>query len=640
LVAFFFFFFSPLSSLFLPSFIPPTHPGRLVVRQLLESNLDATIVAFVRDYDKVRTMIVPSCYKVGSKRCVLPLKGVYKRYSDVFLFSTVHLEKKAIRVLYDDMVVLKRNNKKHVGPKLQIVEGNLVPPQELPGYNDDDQVQRQQDDDDEWMKRAQSAAAFYGKSIEDFNDDGASSSSSINRNSDSSSSTGSSSGDESSLQEAIRGCTTIISCVGSVRPTNLWTDILARPVIRLWQHDVSRWCTDARHPYYVAYATTRKALELAEREQLRREMAVAAAAITAENNESDHHDASNAAAMLRHSSRDKNQIPPRIRFIRISDLCVAQKPWQFIPVLTNMFHSMVFRYQDMAERLLESSALIDTVVLRPGDLVDDERDIKTTSLQVNPSGRVPTPARVGRGDVAALAVAAALFQSEKKTSMQQQQLMRNSTDSSTSRDHQHQNQPTQEQQQKSQPPIHYTLAVRWTGGAEAMSPYPAQGSRKNGLPTATLCMQAALKSLRTQEKRKANSHSSSSSLQKSFSTSSSSSYSETVLEFAKSKLQQQRRKKQKLKPWGIFVTLPVYFCLFLMLRNMISIIYMALSYVPGFTTRVAPAMARLIGTVAALVHYLCNHVGSLAQAFLPEQVAPLIPKWLRMRHGSPTYITL
>lgn len=28
--------------------------GRLVVRQLLESNLDATIVAFVRDYDKVR----------------------------------------------------------------------------------------------------------------------------------------------------------------------------------------------------------------------------------------------------------------------------------------------------------------------------------------------------------------------------------------------------------------------------------------------------------------------------------------------------------------------------------------------------------------------------------------------------------
>ncbi len=257
--------------------------GRLVIRQLLEmESSDMTIVAFVRDYDK------------------------------------------AIRVLYDDMIVAKTNKK---GPKLDIVEGDLVPPEELPGFE-------MQDHEDEklWLQNAKSAATFFGNQVQDY--DNRELLPDINE----------------SLEEAIKGCSTVISCLGAFRPTNLWTDILARPLWRLLQPDVSRWCKDRRHPYYVHYASTRKVLGCIEREQRRRE-AVANEALAEGGNVS----------------------VPRIRFIRISDLCVGQKPWHFVPLVTNVVQSVVFRYHEMAEQLLESSSKVETVVLRPGDLVDDER---------------------------------------------------------------------------------------------------------------------------------------------------------------------------------------------------------------------------------------------------------------------------
>lgn len=211
------------------------------------------------------------------------------------------------------MVVLKSRNKQG-GPKLQIVGGDLVPPQELPGY---DQSMAFQQEEAEWLHRAQSAAAFYGKTVQDYD----------NRNDAADDAANTDESDES-LQEAIRGCTTILSCVGSVRPTNVWNDYLSRPLIRMFRHDVSRWCTDARHPYYVTYLSTRKALEHAEREQLRREMAAAATAASQDDDESSSSSSSSTTArsMLHRRNNNNNSHPPRIRFIRISDLCVAQKP--------------------------------------------------------------------------------------------------------------------------------------------------------------------------------------------------------------------------------------------------------------------------------------------------------------------------
>lgn len=367
--------------------------GRLVVRQLLETTSlgEATIVAVVRDYDK------------------------------------------ACRVLYDDLVVAKRGRNK---PRLQIIEGDLVPPEELPGFElvDDSPHDREQ-----WIKRATSAATFYGNSVSDYDDKRDGNWEPLGN---------------VALKEAITGCTVIISCVGTVRPTNVWTDFLARPFYRILHKDVRSWCRDPRHPFYVHYSTTQKALAYAEKEQMRRD-----AVIGSMDDEE-----------LEHLKRRSKSTSTRIRFVRISDLCVAQQPWYFIPLITNIMHSLVFRYHDMAERLLESSPHIDTFVIRPGDLCDDERNVTTTALQVDSSGSLPLPSRVGREDVAALAIASAFFREPDRS------------DANADR-----NQHSSRSQQGAK---HHTLAVRWVG--DQIYPYPPQGCRGDGHLDALSGLQAAL----------------------------------------------------------------------------------------------------------------------------------------------------
>jgi hypothetical protein len=487
--------------------------GRLVVQQLLESNVDMTVVAFVRDYDK------------------------------------------ACRVLYDDILVTKRSKTgpggkgRSRGPNLQIVEADLVPPEELPGYEDEEETS--------WRKRAKSAASFYRNSVENYDDrDQISEGVQVNE----------------ALQEAVKGCTAIISCVGSVRPTNLWTDILERPILRLLRKDVSRWCKDARHPYYVNFASTRKALNYAEREQLRRE-----AALTVSDSDD-----------TQASTKEKESVP-RIRFIRISDLCLASQPWSFVPLVTNTMHSMVFRYQDMAERLLEASSLIETVVLRPGDLVDEDRDVQTTSLQVCPSGRLPSPSRVGRDDVAALAVSAALFDS--KTS---------SKDDKNSEAGEH----------EIEEPFHYTLAVRWAG--EDLSPFPAQGRLKDGMPDANLCLQDALRKLSTDRAKP--------SLRR---TKRRAAYPETVLRFATT-LQASRRSK----PYGVCVAVPLYLILALFAR---SLFHSVASFFPG-QRWIRPVFTPVWDFIAMSIAAVMARVGVLFQGRLPSW------KWVSWR-ANPKYIS-
>jgi hypothetical protein len=248
---------------------------------------------------------------------------------DMLVVGVVRNYDKAIHVLYDDLVLAKPKK----GPRLQIIEGDLVPQEDLPAtsrFDDDDEEEEQ------WKLRAKSASSFYGNKVEDYD----------NRHllPDA----------NEALEEAIKDASIIISCVGDVRKMNLWSDAIARPFLRLLKKDVSGWCRDKSHPFYVHYATTRKALGYAEREQIRRQASLVADA------EAQGVDPSNVQA-------------PRVRFLRISDNSVAQPPWHFIPLVTNTMHSMVFRYQEMAENLLSRSELVDSVVIRPGDLVDDER---------------------------------------------------------------------------------------------------------------------------------------------------------------------------------------------------------------------------------------------------------------------------
>eukprot|EP00536_Pseudo-nitzschia_multiseries_P009498 jgi/Psemu1/200814/e_gw1.265.56.1 len=429
--------------------------GRHVIRQLMEMrDVDMEIVALVRSFDK------------------------------------------ATKVLYEDefMPVIAKRNNNHRGPKLTIVKGDLVPPEELPGF-----VQEDTEEDRLWRERAGSASLYYGNDVEDY-DNGLPD---VNE----------------ALEDSIKDCTTIISCVGSVRRTHLWHDILARPFVRLLKADVSSWCKDGRHPYYVNYASTRKALGYAEREQLRREATV--------------------ATMAEAEGLKPEQIHvPRIRFIRISDVCVDYRPWDIVPVVANAVHSLVFRYHEMAERLLEESSLIETVVLRPGDLVDEERDVNTTSVQVSSTGRVPSPALVGREDVAALAVAAATFVTQNRTNG----------------DH------PSDKDSGFRPPeaFHYTFGCRWVG--ETLDSYPPQGRKRDGHPNPFIAFRRALRTIRSREREKEREKRIDNNFDRNKKAPPSVSSADRVVRMAE-KLDKRRQKRRRPKPYGICVAVPTYFVL-------------------------------------------------------------------------------
>jgi hypothetical protein len=372
---------------------------------------------------------------------------------------------KACRVLYDDLVLLASSSSgsHHKAPRLQIVEAEVVARHDLPvvaatQQNDDDAA------DQEWRSRAAAAARFYGTHV---GDDG--------RVTDDD--------DESALAKVWEGCTAIISCLGSVRTTRPWPDWWRL----LWQPDVRRWCGDLAHPYFTHYDATRHVLQGAAREQARREVLYQA---QAEVDDDGTDEADKKLLQVRHTNRP----PRRIRLVRLSDLVVTQQPWHLVPLLTNAFRSMVVRYHEMADALLAESALLDTVVVRPGELVDDERDEDLVAVQVQvddyqlqnqtaaaaatvypePEDVVTTPscdwspARVGRDDVAAVLAAAAVAP----------WLTDDATAAVTA--------------------VHYTLAVRWAGDAQAMAPYPAQGSYADGGQQAAESLQKAVQTRRKQ----------------------------------------------------------------------------------------------------------------------------------------------
>ena len=390
--------------------------GRWVVRQLLESSelQAATIVAFCRDYDK------------------------------------------ACRVLYDDLVVA---NSKRKGPKLQIIHGDLLTSEEV--FGDDALGDGDDFDEQEWLQRAQSAAKFYGRTVSDYDDRKPEESTHVEASSSTSDLLST-----KALREAISGCTTIISCVGSVRPTNPWTDFIVRPVVRLLKKDVSDWCPDPRHPYYTNYLSTQKVLRFAEEEQAKRE---------------------SATKVLNSEHGNDAAGPPRIRFIRISDLCVAQKPWGLVPLVANIFNSMVFRYHDMAELELEKSTLLDTVVIRPGDLVDEERPENVT-LQIGDSTTIPSPSIVGHEDVASLAVATALLPAHHFARPNQK--TKKTVTSKLRRDRDRRRGILAPSLSSS---FHCQLGLRWAGEKEAMQPFPAQGCAEDGMPSAKQGLRKILK---------------------------------------------------------------------------------------------------------------------------------------------------
>lgn len=98
---------------------------------------------------------------------------------------------------------------------------------------------------------------------------------------------------------------------------------------------------------------------------------------------------------------------------------------------------------------------IPYVILCPGGLSNDIRDDSITNLQVDPSGALPFPCRIGRDDVAALCVAAIV------------------------------DTPDILPANKS-----YTLACRWVGAVGTKS----QGTKQAGFASASECMKNLVES--------------------------------------------------------------------------------------------------------------------------------------------------
>ena len=167
------------------------------------------------------------------------------------------------------------------------------------------------------------------------------------------------------LEEAVKGCSAIISVSGAVRISKV-TDFLPW---RIFSRNVSSWTTNRDHPYYANYKGQLYLLDLAEKYNIS-------------------------------------------RFVRLTGLGLSLSAFNPFTILFNTLLSFNNRWGVLCEQAIIKSK-IPHVILRPGGLINDLRNTTTTHLQVDPSGSLPFPARCGRADVAALAIAALSLPSEK-----------------------------------------------------------------------------------------------------------------------------------------------------------------------------------------------------------------------------------
>lgn len=168
------------------------------------------------------------------------------------------------------------------------------------------------------------------------------------------------------IEDALLNATAVISTVGTVRTTIPFVDYILKP----WRIFISAglWCKDSSHPYYVNYMVHKKVLEYCENAQRKRNRDFR----VYQNNEK-RRAARGGAGSQSGSEDDDEKKVDKVRIVRISDHCIANHAWDMVNVFTNIFRSMVFRYQEKCEKLLSASKLVDTIILRPGDLVDDIR---------------------------------------------------------------------------------------------------------------------------------------------------------------------------------------------------------------------------------------------------------------------------
>lgn len=162
---------------------------------------------------------------------------------------------------------------------------------------------------------------------------------------------------DSLLEKAVMGCGSIISVSGATRVSKL-TDFLPW---RLFGSDVSSWA-GRDHPYFSSYLAQKRLIDLAAKHQVQ-------------------------------------------RFVRLTGVSQSFSAWNPFNIMINTLLSCSQRYTKLCELALTESK-VPYVILRPGGLSDDARNETATHLQVEPSGALPFPSRIGRDDVATLCIAA------------------------------------------------------------------------------------------------------------------------------------------------------------------------------------------------------------------------------------------
>ncbi len=374
--------------------------GRHVIKNLMNiQNQKIHVVAVVRDYEKACDVLYDEMIRENNNQSSSSKDDNRKPFLQVIVMDLVHDEDIRKRLLQKK----KRCNKK--------------------------KNSKEEEKEDDELEYAVSAARFYNENIQEY----------INIESEN---------DENNqnnydyidpyqpLYDAIQNSTAIISTIGTIRSTIPFVDYIMKPWRIFLRPDY--WCVDKHHPYYVNYLVMKKVLDCVEKVQKRRDdewkiwnQLNNSSNQDDEDEEYEHNNNNNSELdSSKGNTMDDDQLQSplilnqqretkpsskqgdRIRIIRISDLCVANPPWSFVTVLTNIMRSLVFRSQEQCEKLLLSSDIVDTIVLRPGDLVDEKRNQTITSLEVDVDGYLPSPCYVGRKDVADFATVAALSKLE------------------------------------------------------------------------------------------------------------------------------------------------------------------------------------------------------------------------------------
>jgi len=497
--------------------------GQHVVRQLMSTNVDMTVVAFCRNYDKA-------------------LETLYEGAGDTDDDDRGGASGRSL---------VQRKSKR--GPKLEIVVGDLVDKSRVFNYKDEeDEVEVEFN-----STTLASVRRYYGNDAADEVYKASSQKANDEETTDA----------HEALKRAIKDCTAIISCVGTVRPTNPWTDYVMNP-LRIFRK-ASRWCSDPRHPYYVNYQSTREALALAEEEQARRDMEI-------DKFEQAEEEMAKEAAKMGRSyvpangrSHKKKGPVEHIKFVRISDLAVSIRPWKVVSLFTNIGRSLVFRDQEKCEILLENSKLVDSVTLRPGDLIDTPRNTNTTHIQIDASGVLPYPAYVSKEDVAAVAVAAALtrrdgFTAAAKEDRYYEESVGGKNVKKRRRKDAYESRGAAIGKEKA---TSYTWAVRWCG-----QDLEGQGRKSDGLPDAQSCVDRMLRlESKVEVKRK-----------KAGSVRGEDNVQRVLTKMTKP------LKRRRLKPYGVAVAIPVY-------AVMAAIFFSALRNVPGKEIVLKYVVKRLSG---------------------------------------------